>query len=86
MKNNILSFNQLLEKGYEIYLKENNLSMGNNIGNLIANVPISRNRMFLLNIQNDVTKRPRLATKLILDLVLRFGHLNFVGLELLSKK
>ena len=85
MKNNILSFNQLLEKGYEIYLKENNLSMGN-IGNLIANVPISRNRMFLLNIQNDVTKRPRLATKLILDLVLRFGHLNFVGLELLSKK
>ena len=56
MKSNILSLGQLLEKGYDICLKDNNLFIRDNGSNLIAKVPMSRNRMFMLNIQNDVTK------------------------------
>ncbi|XP_061341465.1 uncharacterized protein LOC133287802 [Gastrolobium bilobum] len=50
MKNNILSLGQLLEKGYDVHLKNNTLSLRDNQNNLIAKVSMSRNRMFLLNI------------------------------------
>ncbi|KAK6153708.1 hypothetical protein DH2020_013347 [Rehmannia glutinosa] len=46
MKTNIFSLGQLLEKGYDIHLKDNNLSIRDNMNNLIARVPMSRNRMF----------------------------------------
>ena len=55
-KSNILSLGQLLEKGYDIRLKDNNLSIRDNESNLIAKVSMSRNRMFILNIQNDGIK------------------------------
>ncbi|GAU49327.1 hypothetical protein TSUD_136420 [Trifolium subterraneum] len=46
-----------------------------------------RNRMFVLNIQNDVAQCLKMCYKEELWLWhLRFGHLNFGGLELLSKK
>ena len=54
MKSNILSLRQLLEKGYDIHLKDNMLILKDDIDCLIAKVSMSRNRMFLLNIQNDV--------------------------------
>jgi len=47
---------QFLEKGYDIHLKDNTISIRDNASNLIAKVPMSRNLMFLLNIQNDVAK------------------------------
>ena len=53
MKSNILSLRQLLEKGYDIHLRDNNLSIRDNVSKLIAKVPMSRNRMFVLNIQNE---------------------------------
>ena len=56
MKINILSLGQLLEKGYDIRLKDNNLSIRDSGSNLIANVTMSRNRMFILNIQTDLVK------------------------------
>ena len=56
MKSNILSLGQLLEKGYDIPLKDNNLSIRDSGSNLIAKVPMSRNRMFMVNIQNDLEK------------------------------
>ena len=56
MKNNILSLGQLLEKGYDIHRKDFGLSIKDGRNNLITKVPTSRNRMFLLNIQNDVAK------------------------------
>ncbi|KAI0529711.1 hypothetical protein KFK09_002268 [Dendrobium nobile] len=87
MKSNILSLGQLLEKGYDIHLQNNYLFLKDNIGTLIAKVPMSRNRMFLLNIQNDVAKCLKACYKDVSWLWhLRFGHLNFGGLELLSKK
>ena len=56
MKTYILSLGQLLKKGYDIHLKDNNLSIRDNECNLIAKVSMSRNRMFMLNIQNDGIK------------------------------
>ncbi|XP_028065737.1 uncharacterized protein LOC114268722 [Camellia sinensis] len=54
MKNNILSMGQLLEKGYDISMKDCHLTIKDNHGNLIAQVRMSKNRMFALNIQHDV--------------------------------
>ena len=56
MKNYILSFGKLLKKVYDIHLKDSNISIGDGRNNLITKVPMQRNRMFLLNIQNDVAK------------------------------
>lgn len=56
MKNNILSLGQLLEKSYDIHLKDHSLSIRDQRENLIAKVHITRNRMFALSIQNDVAK------------------------------
>ena len=54
MKINILSLGQPLEKAYDIHLKDNNLSIRDNMNNLIAILLMSRNRMFILKIQIDV--------------------------------
>ena len=43
MKSNILSLGKLLEKGSDIRLKDNNLSIRDNGSNLIAKVPMQRN-------------------------------------------
>ena len=87
MKNNILSLGQLLEKGYDICMKNHNLSIRDGLGNLVAKVPMTRNRMFLLNIQSDVARCLKACVKDSSWLWhLRFGHLNFGGLTLLSRK
>ena len=54
MKNNILSVGRLLEKYYDIHMKNQSLLMRDQHVNLIANVAMRRNIMFLLNIQNDI--------------------------------
>jgi hypothetical protein len=56
MKSNILSLGKLLEKDYEIHMKYRSLLQRDDKKNLIANVPMTSNRMFLLNIQTDVAK------------------------------
>ncbi|KAE8666843.1 hypothetical protein F3Y22_tig00112490pilonHSYRG00048 [Hibiscus syriacus] len=87
MKSNILSLGQLVEKGYDIHINNYNLSIKDDKNNFIAKVPMSKNRMFLINIQNDVAKCLKACYKDASWLWhLRFGHLNFGGLELLSKK
>jgi len=87
MKNNILNLGQLLEKGYDIHMKDSSLSIRDGRNNLITKVPMSRNRMFLLNIQNDVAKCLKACYVDASWLwYLRFGHLNFGGLSLLSKE
>ncbi|KAM1179120.1 hypothetical protein ACFX1X_018618 [Malus domestica] len=87
MKSNIFSLGELLEKGYDIHMKNYSLFLRDDKGRLIAKVKMSKNRMFSMNIQNDVAKCLKTCYKDTSWLWhLRFGHLNFGGLELLSKK
>ncbi|KAL0553618.1 hypothetical protein IC582_007518 [Cucumis melo] len=85
--NKILSLGQLLEKGYNILMKDYSLLMRDNHDKMIAKVKTTKNRMFLLNIQTDVAKCLKSCLK---DpnwiWHLRFGHLNFDGLRLLARK
>jgi len=68
-------------------MKDSSLSIKDGRNNLITKVPMSRNRMLLLNIQNDVAKCLKAC---YIDVSwlwhLLFGHLNFGGLSLLSKE
>ncbi|KAG8370939.1 hypothetical protein BUALT_Bualt13G0035400 [Buddleja alternifolia] len=87
MKINILSLGQLLEKNYDIHLKNKSLIMRNESGRLLAKVPMTRNRMFMLNIQSDVPRRLQACVKNSSWLwQMRFGHLNFDGLKEMKKK
>ncbi|KAE8721075.1 hypothetical protein F3Y22_tig00016885pilonHSYRG00007 [Hibiscus syriacus] len=87
IKSNILSLGQLEEKGYDIHMNNYNISIKDDKNNFIAKVPMSNKRMFLINIQNDVAKCLKACYKDASWLWhLRFGHLNFGGLEMLSKK
>ncbi|PKU87925.1 hypothetical protein MA16_Dca007867 [Dendrobium catenatum] len=56
MKNNILSLGQLLEKSFGIHMKDKMLTIKNNSNEIIAQVKMTRNRMFVLNIKNGVMK------------------------------
>ena len=53
MKTNILIMGQLLEKNYDIQLKDSSCLIRDHKNNVTANVPMTRNRMFLLNIQHE---------------------------------
>ena len=53
---NILSMGQFLEKGYDFYSKDYCLFIKNGKGDLIAKAKMSKNRLFPLNIQNDIAK------------------------------
>ena len=84
IKSNIFSLGQLIEKKYEILLKDRCCAIRDEENNLIAKVPMSRNRLFLLNIQNDVTK----CLKACMNESswfwhLRYGHVNFDNLNML---
>ncbi|XP_059306465.1 uncharacterized protein LOC132057893 [Lycium ferocissimum] len=53
MESNILSLGQLLEKNYDIHLKDKKLTMKDENGRLLAKVPMAKNKMFVLNLQSD---------------------------------
>ena len=83
-KSNILSLEQLLEKGYEVNMKNRCLWLKDQSGNLIAKVYMSKNRMFLLNLKTIEVKCLRVDVR---DKSwrwhMRFGHLNFGALKFL---
>jgi hypothetical protein len=56
IKCNILSLRQLLEKGYEIKMKDHTLTLRDTHGTIIARVTITKNEIFLLNIETNVSK------------------------------
>lgn len=68
-------------------MKDENLLIRYQKGNLIAKVPASKNRIFQLKIQNDIIKCLKTYVKDNSWLWhMRYGHLNFGGLKLLSSK
>ncbi|GKC64412.1 retrovirus-related pol polyprotein from transposon TNT 1-94, partial [Tanacetum coccineum] len=56
MKSNILSVEKLLQKNYDIHFKYRSATIRNQEGKLIAKVPMTKNQMFILNIQHDEAK------------------------------
>ncbi|KAJ4788299.1 polyprotein [Rhynchospora pubera] len=87
MKSNILSLGQLLELGYTVVMKDRTLYLRDKNDRLIAQVEMTKNRMFKLNLVNVQAKCLKAC---VVDKAwlwhLRFGHLNFGGLKELSKK
>ncbi|KAL8116958.1 hypothetical protein AgCh_023220 [Apium graveolens] len=54
LKNNIISLGQLVEKGYNIQMQDNSLIIRNQARELIANVEMSKNHLFTLDMQTNV--------------------------------
>ena len=77
----------MLERGYVINMANLGLLISDEIGRLIAKVQMTKNQMFLLNVQGDDVECLSACVKnTSCLLLLRFGHLNFGGLKLLEKK
>ena len=56
LQSNILTLGQLLEKGYDIRLKDGGLTIRDSEDKLLAKVKMSKNRLFSLLLQADSTK------------------------------
>ncbi|KAL4380017.1 hypothetical protein GQ457_02G014900 [Hibiscus cannabinus] len=86
MKSNIISLGQLLEKGYEVQMKNRSLSLKNKNGELVVQVDMTRNRLFTIDIESGEVKCMKTAIKDDSWLWhLRYEHLGFSGMKLLSK-
>ncbi|GKV47387.1 hypothetical protein SLEP1_g54294 [Rubroshorea leprosula] len=87
MKSNLLSLSQLLERGYNMLLCDNQLSIFDVKGTLILKAPLSKNRMFRVDIASEVYT---CLSAILKDdswlWHLRFGHLNFRSLKLHAQK
>jgi hypothetical protein len=87
IKSNILSLGQLLEKGYEIKMKYHTLTLLDTKGDMIAKVTMTKNRMFILNIETDVPKYPNACVKDETWLWhMKLGHVNFDSLKMMAQK
>nr|GEV39925.1 hypothetical protein [Tanacetum cinerariifolium] len=56
LKSNILSLRKLLEKNYDIHFKDCSATLRTQEEKLIAKVSMTKNQMFILNIQHDEAK------------------------------
>ncbi|GJT12880.1 retrovirus-related pol polyprotein from transposon TNT 1-94 [Tanacetum coccineum] len=83
---NILSVGQLLEKNYDIHFKDRSATIRIQEEKLIAKVPMTKNRMFILNIQHDKAKYLKSCLEDHSWLCTVVMHLNFGDLKLLSSK
>ncbi|XP_042467510.1 uncharacterized protein LOC122050689 [Zingiber officinale] len=86
IKNNLLSIGQLLEKGYDIQMKDLTLSIRDKSNNLITHVTMTKNIMFPLKL--SINEENCLKTNTMDSYTLwylRYGHPNFEALKLLSK-
>jgi transposase InsO family protein len=87
MKSNILILDQLLERGYMVFMKERTLYLRDQDNRLLAQVEMIKNRMFKLNLMNVQARCLKACVEYMTWLWhLRFGHLNFDGLRQLSNK
>ncbi|XP_073223543.1 uncharacterized protein [Cicer arietinum] len=83
MKSNLLSIGQLIQKGFQVIMKNDALEMYDRQKKMILKAPLSKNRTFVINIQ-AVDIHCLKATSSIDENWLwhsRFGHLNFRSSE-----
>ena len=88
MKNNLLSLEQLLEKGFTMEMQGNHIEIFDDKQRLVLKAPLSRNRTFKVNLS--------IAAIQCLSTVnteednwlwhYRYGHLNFKSLHQLSNR
>jgi len=87
MKCKILSLEQLLEKEYEIKMKNHTLTLLDTKGVMIAKTTMIKNRMFLLNIETGVFK---CLNACVNDETwfwhIRLEHVNFDSLKMMAQK
>eukprot|EP00253_Pinus_taeda_P031014 PITA_31014 len=99
MRCNLLSIGQLVQKGYNVFIENDVCTIMDRApsNRCIAEVKMTRNRMFPLRIRADLKNKEVIAavTQEAFQSMpkdenwlwhLRFGHLNFGGLNLLSRK
>eukprot|EP00253_Pinus_taeda_P022060 PITA_22060 len=99
MRCNLLSIGQLVHKGYNVYFVNDVCTIMDIAPSkrCIAEVKMTRNRMFPLRIRADLKNKNEIAAVMQEAFQsqpkdenwlwhLRFGHLNFGGLNLLSRK
>jgi hypothetical protein len=85
MKSNILSIGQLLERGYIVHIEDRSLALREAKGQLVAKVDMSKNRMFPIQLNTFVGTCLLAKDNESWRWHLRYGHLNFGGLQLLRK-
>ncbi|KAK2989425.1 hypothetical protein RJ640_017680 [Escallonia rubra] len=77
LKSNIIGLGQLLEKGYDIHMKDGALVIRNKDRELIAKVEMTKNRLFTLDIRSEMMRCMKSVIKDDSWLWhLRFGHLG----------
>ena len=87
LKTNLLSVGQLLEKGYELSIKDGTCRIQDVDIGLIAQVNMTANQMFPLYLQNTTHSCFSGKLKDVSWLWhFRYGHLNFGRLKLYSRK
>ncbi|KAJ0795409.1 putative RNA-directed DNA polymerase [Helianthus annuus] len=83
LKHNLLSVGQLIQKGYEVKFSNQECIIKDSKGTCIGTVRMTGNKMFPLNLKNDVT--PRVCSMIIQDTSVlwhrRYGHINFETLH-----
>ena len=81
-----MSLEQLLEKGYEIKIKDRALTLLDTYGAMIVKVTMTKkNIMFLLNIETGVPKCLKAYVKDEIWLWhIRHGHVNFDSLKMMA--
>lgn len=68
-------------------MKDHCLSLKDERNNLVAKVSMTKNRMFLLNLQTDVAKCLKSSVKdMSWHWNMRLGHVNFGGLKMMVQK
>ena len=99
MKCNLLSIRQLVQKGYNVFFEDDVCTIMDKPPSkqCIAEVKMTRNRMFPLRMRADLKNEEKIAAVAKEAIQsepkdenwlwhLRFGHLNFGGLNLLNRK
>ena len=99
MKHNLMSIGQLIQNGYKMRMENDKCVIHENDGsrNILAEVQMTKNKMFPLKIETFFSSQVGVASPLQSALRsviedpswlwhLRYGHLGYAGLNLLSNK
>jgi hypothetical protein len=86
IKSNILSLGQLLKKGYKIKMENHTLTLLYTHKAMIAKVTMTKNKIFFLNIETDMSKCLKTCVKDETWLwLMRLGHVNFNSLKMMTQ-